>query len=625
LLPVTRAMRVAVTPPDRPQSTLPWQVVGAVALCVLFIVALDVGYFLMSLNQVAARDRLEQTVAADHALDRVQALMVDAETAVRGYVLVGRKSMLEPYDSAKAQIAEALAAVEGYSSVDERQKANFDVLRGLIADKWAILDASIERQNTIGVQVPAATESTPDSPGKIVMDAIRNQVAVMHERESVRRARLTDAFHRAITYTAASVVCASFLAVFAIFILYWALRRYFRMRLEAEKELRTSEERYRILTDVSPQIIWMADLKGEMSFCNNQWIEYTGLTLEQTIAKGAASVVHPDDRDAVIAAWQHAISRDEPFEAEVRLRRGSDGIYRWHLSRARPLQDVAGMTLAWLGAALDIDDRKMIEIALDQFNVTLAEQVEERTNALEERTAQLKALNQHLIRVAESERTRLARELHDELGAHLSVAMMDLTMISRRLAEAGMTDIEKLAARLSETLTSTTQISRRIISDLRPVMIRELGLAGALDVYCAQFEQTTSIHFERIFRDDLPPIVEEAKIALFRIVQESLSNIVKYAGATAVCLALGFRHGYIELTIQDDGVGISEGANTKKGTHGLLGIRERAEAFGGTLRLTKGLNGRGTGIIVTLALNEVAATSESRASAALFMDSPSND
>jgi PAS domain S-box-containing protein len=625
LLPVTRAVEVAVTPTDRPEPTLPWQVVGAVALCILFILALDIGYFLMSRHQVAARGRLEETVAADHALDRVQALMVDAETGVRGYVLVGRKLMLQPYDSAKAQFAEALAAVNEKSSGDEKQKANFDVLRGLLADKWAILDASVARQNTVGVQIPAATESTPDIPGKIVMDAIRNQVAVMHEGESVRRARLTEAFHRATIYTATSVLFASFLAVFAIFMLYWALRRYFRMRLEAEKELRASEERYRILTDVSPQIIWMADLKGEMTFCNNQWSDYTGLTLEQTIAAGAASVVHPDDREEVITAWQTAISRDEPFEAEVRLRRGRDGAYRWHLSRARALHDAAGKTLAWLGAALDIDERKMIEIALDQFNVTLAEQVEERTNALEERTAQLKALNQHLIRVAESERTRLARELHDELGAHLSVAMMDLTMISRRLAATGMTDIEALAGRLSETLNSTTQISRRIISDLRPVMIRELGLAGALDVYCAQFEQTTNIHFERAFPDSLPPLVEEAGIAIFRIVQESLSNIVKYASASAVRLSMGLQNGFIELAIQDDGAGMSAGANAKKGTHGLLGIRERAAAFGGTLQLTKGLNGRGTGIIVTLALDEVAATSDSSTSGAMLMDSPSND
>jgi PAS domain S-box-containing protein len=604
--PSTRAAQSMPPPPPPTASSLPWQILAAVALSVSFIILLVVGYSVMSRDQVAARDRLELTVAADHALDRLQALMVDAETAVRGFALVNRQTMLEPYHNAKAQYAGMLADVGKLTADDKTQQESFEVLRGLVADKWAILDASVERESKSDMARSAATESTEDTPGKLVMDAIRHQVAAMHVRESVIREHLAEAFQRAVSYTRSSVLLASFLALFAIFALYWATRRYFYLRLQVEAQLRASEERYRTLTDVSPQIIWMADLSGEMTYCNRQWVEYTGLDLEQSIAAGAASVVHADDRGDVTAAWERAIARNQPFESEVRLRRARDGNYRWHLARARPMHDVDGTALMWLGAAVDIDDRKMVEIALDQLNATLAEQVEERTADLEKRSAQLKELNTHLIRVAESERSRLARELHDELGAHLSVAMMDLTVISRRLEETGATDVVSLTRRLAETLTATTQISRRIISDLRPVMIRELGLAGALDVYCEQFEKTTSIRCERVFPDSLPPIVDEAGIALFRIVQESLSNVVKYAAASVVQLSMGVNQESIELSIQDDGKGMTDDAHTKKGTHGLLGIRERAEAFDGTLRLTKGLRGRGVGIVVTLPLVEIA-------------------
>ncbi len=585
---------------------MPWQIVGAVLLCMAIIIALDVGYLVMSGNQIAARDRLERTVAAGHALDRLQALLVDAETAARGYALVGREAMLEPYRNAKAHYAEALADVAVLTGDDPVQKSSLEILRGLADDKWAILLATIESVNKSGPMRAAATEATSDAPGKVVMDAIRNHIGAMHARETAIREQLTVEFQRAVLYTRTTVIFASLLALFAISALYWATHRYFRLRLQAETDLRGSEERYRILTEVSPQIIWTADVKGEMTFCNRQWIDYTGLSLEQTIATGASSVVSEQDRAEVIAAWRRAIQHDEPFETEVRLRRGSDGAFRWHLARAEPMRDIAGRTTAWLGVALDIDDRKMIEIALDEFRISLAEQVEERTAALQKRTAQLKALNQNLIRVAENERSRLARELHDELGAHLSVAMMDLTIISRRLAETDLDDISVLARRLAETLTATTQISRRIISDLRPVMIRELGLAGALDAYCASFEQTTGIRCTRAFPERLEPMVEEAGIAAFRIMQESLTNIVKYARAAEVRLDLRVADGFVELSIKDDGKGMVEGASTRKGGHGLLGIRERAEAFGGALRMTKGLHDRGSGLVVTFALAQIA-------------------
>ncbi len=585
---------------------MPWQIVGAVFLCMAIIVALDISYLIMSSNQIAARDRLERTIAAGHSLDRLQALLVDAETAARGYALVGREVMLEPYHNARARYAEALAEVATLIGDDPVQQSSLEILRGLVDDKWAILLSTIESVNRSGPTRSTATEATTDAPGKVVMDAIRNQIGAMHARESAIRDQLSIEFQRAVVYTRTTVLFASLLALFAISALYWATRRYFRLRLEAETDLRTSEERYKILTEVSPQIIWMADVQGKMTYCNRQWIDYSGLSLEQSIAAGASSVVSEKDRVEVGAAWRRAIQRDEAFEAEVRLRRGSDGAYRWHLARAQPVRDSAGNTTAWLGVALDIDDRKMIELALDEFRIALAEQVAERTASLQERTAQLKALNQNLIRVAENERSRLARELHDELGAHLSVAMMDLTIISRRLSETELTDIAALVRRLAETLGATTQISRRIISDLRPVMIRELGLAGALDAYCASFEQTTGIRCARIFPEQLEPMIEEAGIAVFRIVQESLSNIVKYAGASEVRLDLRVAGGFVELSIKDDGKGMPEGARTRKGSHGLLGISERAEAFGGALRMSDGLHGRGTGIVVTLALAQIA-------------------
>lgn len=587
-----------------PAARLPWQFFAGLLLCVATLVALDTGFLSLSRSQIAARDRLERTVAASRALDHLQALMVDAETAARGYALVGREVMLEPYRIAQAEYGDALDEIGRLTAGDALQEQNLDVLRARVRAKWVINAMTLEavRRNGPGT-VP--TESAPNEPSKVVMDSIRSQVALMKTRQSEIHDALAADFHRAVLTTRGVVLSASVLAVLASLSLYGVMRRFFYLRLRFEAELLESEQRYRILTEVAPQIVWMADLRGEMTFCSRQWIEYSGLTLAQSMAAGAASVVHPDDRHAVVLAWRNAIEKRVQFEAELRLRR-ADGAYRWHLARARPLFAAAGGIVSWFGAATDIEDRKQVEIALDRFNTALAVQVAERTATLEERSVQLRALNQNLTRVSENERSRLARELHDELGAQLSVAMMDLTMISRRLAEVSLPDLSALASRLGETLNATTQISRRILSDLRPVMIGELGLAGALDAYCAQFETNTGIRCERLFPDRPPQIADEAGIALFRIVQESLSNVVKYAAASEVRLTLSVKDRFIELLIEDDGVGMTEAARTRPGSHGLIGIRERARAFGGDLYLTAGLHGRGAGVRVTLAMANAA-------------------
>jgi PAS domain S-box-containing protein len=596
-------------------SRLPWQVSAAFLLCVFTLVLFDVGYMARSTHQVASRDRLERTVSAAHALDTLQALMVDAETGVRGFGIVGRATMLEPYDAARTRYRAALDNVGSLTSDDSVQQLNLTELRRLVETKWSMLDSSVQAiAKGPGSDAPGeAAFDARETSGKIAMDAIRAQVSRMLNREGLIQAERETMFQRALLTTRLAVGLATILALVFLCLLYWGLRQYLGLRARAESELSASEEKYRILTEVSPQIIWRANLSGALTYCNRQWMDYTGLTLEESMTRGSASVVHLDDQPGATAAWKTAVARVSPFEVEVRLRRASDQSYRWHLARARPLLDVGGNPVAWLGAAMDIDDRKRIEIALDLFNSALAMQVAERTEALEERSHQLRALNQNLIRVSEMERIRLARELHDELGAHLSVAQMDLTLISRGLASLGREDMSALTLRLAQTLNATTQISRRIISDLRPVKIIELGLAGALDSYCAEFERTSGIPCERNFPAVMPELVEEASVALFRIVQESLSNIVKYAHAEHIQLAMRVTSRYLELSIRDDGKGMSLEESRKKGSHGIIGIRERAEAFGGSLRIEQGIASHGTGLVITFALAHVATDSPDRA------------
>ena len=134
-------------------------------------------------------------------------------------------------------------------------------------------------------------------------------------------------------------------------------------RRQAEQDLRRSAARYQFLADSMPQIVWTARPDGAVDYNNKQWHEYTGLTFEQTRDWGWQPVLHPDDSQACLNVWSHAVQSGRGYAREFRFRR-ADGAYRWHLCRAHPLRDAAGRIVQWVGTATDIDDQKRAEEAV---------------------------------------------------------------------------------------------------------------------------------------------------------------------------------------------------------------------------------------------------------------------
>jgi PAS domain S-box-containing protein len=131
-------------------------------------------------------------------------------------------------------------------------------------------------------------------------------------------------------------------------------------RKKTEEDLRESEERFRTLTDVVPQIIWTSDPDGKATYFNRRWFEYTGLSPEESVGPGWQAIVHPDDKESSTDRWNNALTEGEVFDAEYRLRR-LDGEYRWHIGRIVPLHDKEGKVISWFGTATDVQDLKHTE------------------------------------------------------------------------------------------------------------------------------------------------------------------------------------------------------------------------------------------------------------------------
>lgn len=232
------------------------------------------------------------------------------------------------------------------------------------------------------------------------------------------------------------------------------------------------------------------------------------------------------------------------------------------------------------------EDRARAEHALQQVN----EQLE---SLVARRTEQLSVLSRHLIHVSEEEKSRLARELHDEMGANLTAIGMDLATVGEAL-RTSRPELAAMLARARATLVDTVQLKRRIVEDLRPSLLDNLGLGAALQSYCEDYARVTGLDCDVLIDGEVDNAGPMHAIALFRIVQESLNNIAKYAKARSVIVHLAREDEALALEVTDDGIGIPPDALTRSKSHGLLGMRERALLLGGLLEVERGVNGVGT-------------------------------
>lgn len=225
--------------------------------------------------------------------------------------------------------------------------------------------------------------------------------------------------------------------------------------------------------------------------------------------------------------------------------------------------------------------------------------------AVRQRTRELSELATHLQHLAEQEKARLARELHDELGAILTASKMDVGMLLRRRLEPKEAAFETLA-RLQETLERGVQIKRRVIEGLVPTTLRNLGLAAALDTLAEEVEANGSLVIERRLPDELATLDNERAIAVYRIVQEALTNVQKHAHASKVELSIDLNGDILLLRLRDNGVGIggTRAQKAKLKSHGLRGMKHRVDAFHGRFSLGPAAQG-GTELRVELPLQDV--------------------
>ncbi|MCC6535379.1 MAG: response regulator [Burkholderiales bacterium] len=375
-----------------------------------------------------------------------------------------------------------------------------------------------------------------------------------------------------------------------------------RARVRAERELRENEARFRAIASNIPgtvyQFMLRADGGASFPYVSADCARLLGVGPEalQTDSSVFRELLHQADRDSYERALQRSAENLTDLNWEGRIQLPGSSEIKWINLRSSP-RPVGDGALLWEGVIWNITQSKLAEIEIRRSR------------------QQLQELSDHVQRVKEDERARIAREIHDDIGGNLTAIKIDLLWLTNRLPAESKALHEKAGA-IERLVDRTMETTQRISRDLRPGIL-DLGLIAAIEWQAEEFQRRMGIPCEVATSDDDLSLDQGLCIAIFRIFQETLTNISKYAQATRVDVSLVAGEDVVVLEVFDNGRGIAPDQLSKPGSFGIRGMQERARSLRGDVEI-EGVPGVGTRIKVEIPLDADAVTPAALTQKALF-------
>jgi PAS domain S-box-containing protein len=342
-------------------------------------------------------------------------------------------------------------------------------------------------------------------------------------------------------------------------------------------ERQETEQRFRLVADTAPVMIWMSGTDKLCTFFNEPWLQFTGRTMEVELGNGWSESVHPDDLKHCLSIYTSAFDRREPFQMQYRLRR-HDGEYRWLLDTGVPRFDSKSGFAGYIGSCIDITDRKQAQEALAE-------------------------LEGRLIQAQEEERSHIARELHDDINQRIAALNWELCSLQPSLPdgqERRKKTLEGVIERLRGIGTDIQAISRRLHSS----HLEYLGLASAAEALCRELRVKQEVDVEFTCYEVPRDLPKDISLCLYRVLQEGLQNAIKHSGVRTFKVELQREQESVRLTISDKGAGFDTHTAARSPGLGLISMRERTRIVRGQFTVDSE-PGRGTTITCRVPLQTV--------------------
>jgi PAS domain S-box-containing protein len=373
-------------------------------------------------------------------------------------------------------------------------------------------------------------------------------------------------------------------------------------RHEAEAAMRESEERFRLLVEgAKDYAMFLMDPQGRIIHWNGGAERIFGWTREEAVGQSAEIIFVPADRAQGIPILEMQTAVRNGRAPDKRWHQRQDGSLFWADGIMAALRTEAGELRGFAKIARDATKERTAEEELQRAHAELEARVEERTQKLQEEMAKSHALQmqrtqliERIVRVQEEERGRVSRELHDNLGQHLTAILLQIQALENKEKDGASTQrrtSDAALSRLYKIVNDLMGVAHSLAWELRPATLDNVGLEAALEQYVTDWSKqagaSRSVTADFVSRVDESDggVSGDAETALFRVTQEALSNVLRHSGATHVSVIVESRDQWLTVIVEDNGRGFDQKSASKKGRLGVLGMRERMELVGGTLEI----------------------------------------